>query len=474
MRNATILGGSLLAGALLAVPTLGAEHYVDTFPDVSDADRQGFVRVVNHSDRDGSVEIEAHDASGLLGATSLSIGARQTRHFNSDDLADGNARKGLPDGVGGGGGGDLWLRLTSDLDLEVLPYIRTPNDGFLTGMTASVPREGRTYHVPTFNPASNPNQLSSLRLVNRDSATTADVEIRGVDDAGEIAGPVSIALAPLHVATLTAADLEDGTNVDDGAFGDGTGKWRLVVTSANPVSVSSLMSTPTGHVTNLSGSNPQADYAPADQTAADERLEGHRIVTGDGGDHVDFLADRRFRERTDGTSYEGEWSYSRTSRNRARMTWEYDDGDRCESSVFFDSRTAGLAVYDCVEGDAGRRNWSLQVTLGGGDDYVAFSGLTVASNGSVTLRAGGITLSAGSAGCIRGIGNYNGRAYGAHWSAWQRNTGSGWTEVSGSRQDGGLCGYDLSSVDPGRYRLVGDMTLADERDLYKSANEVTK
>ncbi len=38
----------------------------------------------------------------------------------------------------------------------------------------------------------------------------------------------------------------------------------------------------------------------------------------------------------------------------------------------------------------------------------------------------------------------------------------------------GICGHDLSSAAAGRYRLVGDMTIADERDLYKSANEVTR
>ena len=111
---------------------------------------------------------------------------------------------------------------------------------------------------------------------------------------------------------------------------------------------------------------------------------------------------------------------------------------------------------------------------GGGDDYVAFDGLTIGEDGSVTLRAGGIHLPAGSSGCIRGIASFNGRRYGAHWSAWQRDTGSGWSEVSGSRNDDAICGYDLSSAGSGTYRLVGDMTLDNKRDLYKSANEVTR
>ena len=111
---------------------------------------------------------------------------------------------------------------------------------------------------------------------------------------------------------------------------------------------------------------------------------------------------------------------------------------------------------------------------GGGDDYVAFDGLTIGNDGSVTLRAGGIQLQTSSSGCIRGIATFNSRRYGAHWSAWQRDTGSGWSEVSGSRENDAICGYDLSSASSGTYRLVGDMTIADTRGLYKSANEVTR
>ena len=103
----------------------------------------------------------------------------------------------------------------------------------------------------------------------------------------------------------------------------------------------------------------------------------------------------------------------------------------------------------------------------------AFSGLRINNDGSVTLQVGSITLSAGKAGCFSGGGTLNGKVYDYHWTAWQRNTGSGWSEVSGSRQTGKLCGYDLTSAPSGKYRLVGDMTLAGTRAKYKSENEVT-
>ena len=105
--------------------------------------------------------------------------------------------------------------------------------------------------------------------------------------------------------------------------------------------------------------------------------------------------------------------------------------------------------------------------------FTAFTGLRIGDGGSVTLQAGGITLAVGAGRCLAGGGSYGGNTYDYHWTAWQQDLGSGWTEVSGSRKTDELCGYDLASATPGKYRLVGDMTLAGVRDYYKSENEVT-
>jgi len=110
----------------------------------------------------------------------------------------------------------------------------------------------------------------------------------------------------------------------------------------------------------------------------------------------------------------------------------------------------------------------------GGGDFQALSGLRINNDGSLRLQVGFVFQSVSRTGCIRGRSNINGRVYEYHWSAWQRNTGSGWSEVSGSRRTGGLCGYDLRSAPSGRYRLVGDLTIAGVRGRYKSATEVTR
>ena len=53
--------------------------------------------------------------------------------------------------------------------------------------------------------------------------------------------------------TVSALEIESGEGVD-GALGNGAGKWRLVVTADWPIELMSLLSSPTGHLTNLSTS----------------------------------------------------------------------------------------------------------------------------------------------------------------------------------------------------------------------------
>ena len=226
------------------------------FPSASDPDRQGFVRVINHSASGGEVSITATDDSGLVfDAVSLPIEADETVHFNSDDLETGSEAKGIQ-GIGTGVG-DWRLKIASDLDVEALAYIRT-SDGFLTSMLDVVARIGHRHRIATFNPASNVNQVSLLRIVNEgESAVRATVV--GVDGRGATSEAV-LTLPAGRALTVDATDLESGeapASWPDGAtleggLGDGAGKWQLVMTADAELVVVNLMSTPAGHVTNLS------------------------------------------------------------------------------------------------------------------------------------------------------------------------------------------------------------------------------
>lgn len=227
-------------------------HRVWVFPAAGDVDgREGFVRTINASAVDAVVSVLAVDELGReFGPATFTVPVGAAVQFNSTDLENGNPDKGIADGVGQGMG--TWrLEIESDADIEVRSYLRTRRDGFLTPMTGTAPRIGNVHRVAFFNPGSNTEQVSVLRIVNA-GPEAATVTIEGVDDAGQAAdAQVKSTVAAGRTVGIPAADLESGGGLT-GALGDGEGKWRLTVTATEPVAVLSLLETPTGHLTNLS------------------------------------------------------------------------------------------------------------------------------------------------------------------------------------------------------------------------------
>ena len=238
---------------VVATKADGSPFTIPFFPSTANSfGRQGFARIVNRSDRSGTVEITAFDDSGRrYGPATLSLDPRRTVHFNSGDLEDGNADK-IAVGVGPASQGDWRLELSSDLDISVLSYIRT-RDGFVTSMHDVAPSKGDTHGISFFNPGSNTSQVSYLRVVNTGSSAVA-VMVLGVDDAGDAApgGTVRFEIPAHGARTFDAHELEEGAAGLDGALGDGVGKWRLVVEADRPIIAMSMLGTPTGHLTNLS------------------------------------------------------------------------------------------------------------------------------------------------------------------------------------------------------------------------------
>lgn len=154
------------------------------FPFIPSADsvQQGFVRIINQSGVDSTVRIYATDDTGeRFGPIEVDMGANQTRHFNSMDLEHGKSTKGLSD-TEGDGQGQWWLDLRTNLDIKPRACTRTP-DGFVTPMLDVVREDEDSYHVPFFNPASNQNQNSVLRLTNP-GPFMVDFTIAGRDDRG--------------------------------------------------------------------------------------------------------------------------------------------------------------------------------------------------------------------------------------------------------------------------------------------------
>ena len=254
-------------------------HTVAFFPSASDAFRAGLARVINHSGEAGEVRMDVFDDEGeSYGPVVLALDAGAAVHFTSDDLESGNAAKGLPGAIGPGEG-DWRLELSSELDIEVLSYVRT-GDGFLTAMHDTAPSEGGRHRIAFFNPASNASQVSRLRLVNP-SEEAAEVSIVGVDDRGESPGSeVTTTIAAGASRTFTAAELESGGEELQGALGDGEGKWRLTVASAQPLVAMSLLSDPTGHLTNLSTAPGRESQGAPDLVVVSPSVSNRRPVAG--------------------------------------------------------------------------------------------------------------------------------------------------------------------------------------------------
>ena len=261
MQNVTLFRlprSVLVAAALCAVSVLAgaqqqtATHIVPFFPAALDLRPLGLVRIVNLSDEPGTLDIVAIDAAGVrVEGVSLAIGAGETAHFDSDDLESGNPDAGLS-GATGAGQGDWRLELTSTLDFEVQAYARTA-DGALAEMYETAAREGDRFRIATVNPGSNVNQASWLRLANPGDEPAA-VTVRGIDDAGASPGAgITLEIPPGEAVSFTAAELESGVAPGlQGSLGDGEGKWRLDLESSVPIQVMSLLSSPTGHLTNMS------------------------------------------------------------------------------------------------------------------------------------------------------------------------------------------------------------------------------
>ena len=258
----------------------GSVHFVPYLPSASDAlGRLGVARVINHSAEAGEVRIDAFDDEGQsYGPVMLSIDAGEAVHFHSEHLENGTEERELSGALGPGEG--AWrLELSSELDIEVLSYVRSA-DGLLTAMHDTVPSEGGRHRVAIFNPASNTIRVSRLRLVNP-GEEAAEVSITGVDDRGESAGSEVTTTIPGGASrTFTATDLESGGEGLEGALGDGEGKWRLMVESAQPLVAMSLLSDSMGRLSNLSTAPGREPQGPPDLVVVSPSVSNSRPVAG--------------------------------------------------------------------------------------------------------------------------------------------------------------------------------------------------
>ncbi len=235
----------------------GAGDHVIYFGNpASEPARQTFLRIINTTNQMRTVAIAGIDDAGNPapgGNILFDLVPNESKQMNAGDLENGNPGKGLA-GMLGDGEGRWRLTVSHSGGIQVMSLVRTP-DGFLTNLSRVTPITGNVNDVWFFNPGTNPNQVSSLRIIN-DSNAPGTVTITGIDDNGNPApgGSVTFTIAGKGGKEISSADLENGNAGIGltGALGNGAGKWRLKISSALDLKVQGLMNTPSGFLTNLS------------------------------------------------------------------------------------------------------------------------------------------------------------------------------------------------------------------------------
>ena len=320
----------LLSFALLLFESPAAlaqnKHTLPLFVSASHSTLQSFVRVINRSDRDGNVTIYAYDDDGeRFGPVTLSLNANATQHFNSVNLRDGDIGKGLSGGIGDDGTVQLRLELETDLDIEAPAYTRPKGQGFLTSTHDIVENTSMVWNVPFFNPGSQTNQQSWLRVVNISGIDTA-VEVEGLDDAGASGAETVRFDLPADAAhMLSAQELEAGATGSEfeGRLGNGAGKWQLFVSAGRPILVMSLLLGESGNLTNLStvtgdrtirgGPGPDRLYGGNgdDVLNPGDNSEGYDAVYGSAGDDTIIYSDSGIAGHQELTysAIEGGWDH---------------------------------------------------------------------------------------------------------------------------------------------------------------------
>ena len=118
---------------------------------------------------------------------------------------------------------------------------------------AALLAKGRTRHSIPYLPSADTLWHRSFIRVANHSALAGDVLLRAVDDAGELADPVTLELGAEAAARITATDLEFG-NIEKrllGNAGAGQGDWRVHLTSGLDIEARSYVHTPDGLVAPL-------------------------------------------------------------------------------------------------------------------------------------------------------------------------------------------------------------------------------
>ena len=191
----------------------------------------GFSGIINRSENARTVTARAADGSGRrLGPATVSPDAGAVMQLDAGDR-----------GIAGAAG--PWrLELSTTLRIQAAAYARN-SDGSLAGLrqVAEPVEPGSTrYRVPFFIPRDDADPEGLLRLI-RLGTESAAVVVSGTDDTGTpSSGAVGLTLKGDGARVLKARELEQGGPGRTGSPGNGSGQWRLLVSSDRRRHVMSL------------------------------------------------------------------------------------------------------------------------------------------------------------------------------------------------------------------------------------------
>ena len=120
-------------------------------------------------------------------------------------------------------------------------------------LSKSEPPPPTTPHtLPLVTEASNTQRVGFVRIINHSDRSGA-VSITAIDDSGRSFGPVSLSLDAKEAVHFNSRDLESGNASKglSGGVGDGTGNWRLEMTTALELESLAYIRTSDGFVTNM-------------------------------------------------------------------------------------------------------------------------------------------------------------------------------------------------------------------------------
>ena len=109
-----------------------------------------------------------------------------------------------------------------------------------------------THDLPFVTAASNTGQQGFVRIANR-SDRSGTVRIHAVDDTGDYHGPVELSVDAHEAVNFSSRDLEFGNTSKglSGGVGDGSGNWRLELTTRLEVDARAYVRTPDGFLASI-------------------------------------------------------------------------------------------------------------------------------------------------------------------------------------------------------------------------------